>query len=64
MPKSLLDDLRVFRAIEGSTENPSLMFGIETALWPVAAKNAAKSYRERPSKQPNGSFGGTRIRQN
>ena len=35
--KSLLDDL-VFRAIEVSTEHSPLVHGVETALWPIAAK--------------------------
>ena len=38
----LADDLRVFRATEGSTESVSLVFGIETVLWPTVAKTGGK----------------------
>ena len=34
----LVDDLRVFRATEGSTESVHLVFGVETVRWPTAAK--------------------------
>ena len=34
----LVDDLRVFRASEGCTESVPLVFGVETVLWPTAAK--------------------------
>ena len=34
----LVDDLRVFGATEGSTESAPLVFGVETVLWPTAAK--------------------------
>ena len=37
---------RVFRATEGSTEHSPLVFGVETALWQVAAKKEGKWYRE------------------
>ena len=40
----LVDDLRVFQATEGSTESVLLMFGVETVLWPTAAKGG-KWYR-------------------
>ena len=39
---NVLDDLRVFRATEGSTESVPLVFGIETVLWPTAAKKGGK----------------------
>ena len=42
----LVDDLRVFRAAEGSTESVPLVFGIETVLWPTAAKKGGKWYGE------------------
>ena len=41
----LVDDLRVFRTTEGSTESVSLVFGVETVLWPTVAKNCGKWYR-------------------
>ena len=41
----LVDDLRVFRATEGSTESVPLVFGVETVLWPTAAKKGGKWYR-------------------
>ena len=41
----LVDDLRVFRATEGSTECFPLVFGVETVLWPAAAKMGRKWYR-------------------
>ncbi|CAM9337240.1 unnamed protein product, partial [Laminaria digitata] len=41
----LADDLRVFRATEGSTYSPPLVFGVETVLWPTAAKKGGKWYR-------------------
>ena len=41
----LVDDLRVFRSTEGSTENSPLLFGVETVLWPTVAKKGAKWYR-------------------
>ena len=41
----LLDDLRVFRATEGSTESVPLVFGVETAVWPTAAKLGGTCYR-------------------
>ena len=40
----LVDDLRVFRATEGSTESVPLVFGVETVLWPTAAKKGGKWY--------------------
>ena len=39
------DDLRVFRATAGSTESVPLVFGVETVLWPTAAKKGGKWYR-------------------
>ena len=44
-PNFLVDDLRVFRATEGSTEKIPLFFGAETVLWPTAAKKGGKWYR-------------------
>ena len=42
----LVDNLRVFRATEGCTESsPSSVFGVETLLWPTAAKKGGKWYR-------------------
>ena len=41
----LVDDFRVFRATEGSTESSPLVFGVDTVLWPTAAKNGEKWYR-------------------
>ena len=41
----LVDGLRVFRATEGSTESSPLVFGVDTMLWPTAAKNGEKWYR-------------------
>ena len=41
----LVDDLRVFGATKGSTESVSFMFGVETVLWPTAAKTGGKWYR-------------------
>ena len=38
----LVDDLRVFRATEGSTESVPLVFGVETVLWPTAAKKGGE----------------------
>ena len=35
--KCLVDDLRVFRATERSTERVPSVFGVETVLWPTAA---------------------------
>ena len=43
--RSLVDDLRVFRATKGSTESVPLVFGVETVLWPSAAKKGEKWYR-------------------
>ena len=41
----LVDDLRWFRATEGCTESVPLLFGVETVLWPTAAKKGWKWYR-------------------
>ena len=41
----LVDDFRVFRAIERSTENVPFVLGVETVQWPTAAKKGGKSYR-------------------
>ena len=40
-----VDDLRVFRATEGSTESVPVVFGVETVVWPTAAKRGGKWYR-------------------
>ena len=37
-----LVDLRAFRAAEESTESVPFMFGVETVLWPTAAKTREK----------------------
>ena len=41
----LVDDLRVFRATEGSTESVPLVFNVETVRWPTVAKKGGKWYR-------------------
>ena len=41
----IVDDLRVFRATEGSTESVPLVFGAETVPWSTAAKKGGKWYR-------------------
>ena len=41
----IVEDLRVFRATEGSTEHCPLVFAVETAVWTVAGKKAGKWYR-------------------
>ena len=41
----LADDIRVFRATEASTESVPLVFGVETVIWPTAAKKGGKWYR-------------------
>ncbi|MEP5351924.1 MAG: hypothetical protein ABJZ75_06195 [Luteolibacter sp.] len=43
--RCIFDYLREFRVTEGSTELAPLVFGVETALWPTAAKKAGKWYR-------------------
>ena len=60
--KCLVDDLKLFRATGGSTKHSPLVFGVQTALWPMAA-NEASNCTGGTSKQPNGSWsGGTRMR--
>ena len=39
----LEDDLKVFRANEGSTVSSSLLFAVETASWPTAAERGVGS---------------------
>ena len=41
----LTDDLRVFRATEGSTESVPLVFEVKTVPWPTAANKVGKWYR-------------------
>ena len=41
----LAGDIRVFQATEGSTDSSPLLFGVETVLWPRAAKKSGKWYR-------------------
>ena len=41
----IVDDLRAFRATEGSTESAALVFGVATVLWPTAAKKGGEWYR-------------------
>ena len=41
----LVDGLRVFRATEKSTKSVHLVFGVETVLWPTAAKKGGKWYQ-------------------
>ena len=36
--KCLRDDFQAFGATDGSTDDKRLMFGVESALWPFAAK--------------------------
>ena len=43
--KCLVDHLRVFRGTEGSTDSLPLQLGVETVLWPTAAKKGGKWYR-------------------
>lgn len=43
--KCLAEDLKVFRATEGSTAQVPLVFGVETAVWTVAATKVGKWYR-------------------
>ena len=40
-----VDDFRVFRADEGSTERVPLMFGVEPVIWPMAAKKGGNWFR-------------------
>ena len=42
----LVDDIRVFEATEGSTDSSPLLFGVETVLWPRAAKNIGSWHRD------------------
>ena len=42
---SLVDDVAVFRAKEGSTDTSPLLFGVQSVRWPTAAKQAGKWYR-------------------
>ena len=42
----VVQDLRVFRATEGPRNIPNpLVFGVETAVWTVSAKNVGKWYQ-------------------
>ena len=41
----LVDDIRVFEATEGSTDSSPLLFGVETVLWPRAAKKGGSWHR-------------------
>ena len=43
--RCLVEDLRVFRAKERSTEHCPLVFGVEIAVWTIADKKAGKWYR-------------------
>ena len=38
--RCIVEDLKEFRATEGSTEVAPLVFGVETALWSTAAEEA------------------------
>ena len=58
----LVDDLRVFRATEGSTENLPL-FGVEIVLWPTAAKKGGKWCRGVIKRRTVSWPGGTGTRQ-
>ena len=45
----IVEDLREFRALGGSTELAPLVLGVETALWSTAsAKKAGTRYRRNP----------------
>ena len=44
-PVRLVDDLKVFEATEGSTDSSPLLYGVETVLWPRAAKNSGNRHR-------------------
>ena len=41
----LVDDIRVLEATEGSTDSSPLLFGVETVLWPRAAKKSGNWHR-------------------
>ena len=41
----LADGIRVSQANEGSTDSSPLLFGVETVIWPRAAKKSGKWYR-------------------
>ena len=41
----LVDDFWVFEATEGSTHSSPLLFGVETVLWPTAAKKSGNWHR-------------------
>lgn len=42
----IVGDLQAFRTTEGSTENPPLVFGVETTvLWTTAARKGAQCYK-------------------
>ena len=41
----LVEDVKVFRATEGSTEHCTLVFGVDTAVWTVPANKTGKWYR-------------------
>ena len=43
--RCIVEDLREFRATEGSTEHSPSVHVIEAALWSTAAKKAGKWYR-------------------
>ena len=48
----LVDDLRVLRATEGSTESIPLVFGVGTVLlWPTAAKRVGSDIGESPKRR-------------
>ena len=41
----LVDDIRLFAATEGSMDSSPLLFGVETVLWPRAAKKSGNWHR-------------------
>ena len=43
--RCLVDDIGVFKATKGSTDNSPLLFGVETVLWPKAAKKSGNWHR-------------------
>ena len=43
--RCLVEDLRLFRATEGSTELCPLVFGVETVVWTIAAKKSGTWYQ-------------------
>lgn len=53
----IVDDLGVFQVTEGPAEYSALVFGVETAMWPVAAKKVGKWNRRRLEAAGRGDHG-------